>query len=133
MLAGVSFLATPVKFLAPSLDLPTALDVGRHTFGAFIKAEAALAALLALAILLGWRRTIPLVAAGLAAAIVVAEAAWLLPVLDARVQIILDGGTPSPSSLHTLYVVLESVKLAALALVGVLALRESTRIGRRAM
>lgn len=28
LLLGVSFLATPVKFLAPSLSLPVALDVG---------------------------------------------------------------------------------------------------------
>src|SRR5690606_31087651 len=32
LLLGVSFLATPVKFLAPSLTLPVALDVGRYTF-----------------------------------------------------------------------------------------------------
>jgi hypothetical protein len=38
-LFGVSFLATPVKFLAPSLTLPVALDVGRQTFGVFSLVE----------------------------------------------------------------------------------------------
>jgi hypothetical protein len=33
MIFGVSFIATPAKFLAPSLDLAQALDVGRATFG----------------------------------------------------------------------------------------------------
>lgn len=42
-LAGVSFLATPVKFLAPSLTLPVALDVGRQTFFAFNRSEIVLA------------------------------------------------------------------------------------------
>jgi hypothetical protein len=32
LLIGVSFVATPAKFLAPSLQLPQALDVGRWTF-----------------------------------------------------------------------------------------------------
>jgi hypothetical protein len=39
---GVAFLATPVKFLAPSLTLPAALDVGRHTFSLYNRAELAL-------------------------------------------------------------------------------------------
>ena len=34
VLAGVSFLATPIKFMAPSLSLSVALDVGRQTFAA---------------------------------------------------------------------------------------------------
>jgi hypothetical protein len=32
LLIGVSFVATPARFLAPSLQLPQALDVGRWTF-----------------------------------------------------------------------------------------------------
>jgi hypothetical protein len=32
MLLGVSFIATPAKFLAPSLPLAQALDVGRSSF-----------------------------------------------------------------------------------------------------
>src|SRR5690606_9509596 len=43
-LLGVSFLATPVKFLAPSLTLPVALDVGRQTFHWLNRVEIVLAA-----------------------------------------------------------------------------------------
>ena len=32
ILLGVSFIATPAKFLAPSLSMAQALDVGRWTF-----------------------------------------------------------------------------------------------------
>ena len=42
-LAGVSFLATPIKFTAPRLALPVALDVGRVTFAALNKVEIAAA------------------------------------------------------------------------------------------
>jgi hypothetical protein len=46
MLIGVSFLATPAKFLAPSLILPVALDVGRQTFGLFSLVEIVFASIL---------------------------------------------------------------------------------------
>jgi hypothetical protein len=38
-LVGLSFLAMPVKFMAPSLTLPVALDVGRQTFFVFNRSE----------------------------------------------------------------------------------------------
>jgi hypothetical protein len=39
ILLGISFLATPIKFLVPLLTLPVALDIGRITFHALIKLE----------------------------------------------------------------------------------------------
>ena len=36
---GVAFLATPARFLAPSLSLPAALDLGRQTFRAYHTTE----------------------------------------------------------------------------------------------
>lgn len=114
MLLGVSFLATPAKFLAPSLTLPVALDVGRHTFGLFCIVEVIGAfALLAIAILARPGRLI-LLFASLVGALVALESVWLLPVLDARVEIILQGGTPEKSGLHKLYIVFETAKLVLL-------------------
>ena len=49
LLIGVSFLATPVKFRAASLDLPVALDVGRVTFELFSKVELGFCAALLIA------------------------------------------------------------------------------------
>ena len=114
MLLGVSFLATPAKFLAPSLTLPVALDVGRYTFAVFNIAEWVLIALLAALFVLGGRRPVPLVAAAVAALMTAAETVWLLPALDARVGTIIAGGQPMPSTLHDLYVAAELVKTAAL-------------------
>lgn len=113
-LAGVSFIATPAKFLAPSLDLPVALDVGRHTFAVFTKVESVLAiASLALAWVVRRQRQALLVAA-LLALIVAAETFWLLPVLDARVETIIQGGVPEASRLHSVYVAMEGTKALAL-------------------
>lgn len=126
-LLGVSFLATPVKFLAPSLSLPVALDVGRQTFRWFSRVElifAAAALLTALAHERPWASDRAAHAGGgppfavLLAAFLLAAVAfqmlWLLPTLDARVEIIIQGGMPPPSRLHDFYVGVEAAKLGAL-------------------
>jgi hypothetical protein len=109
---GVAFVATPAKFLAPSLPLGVALDVGRHTFRVYSHAELVLlAALLALGPWSAARRRWYLTLAG-PAVIALAQAFWLLPELDGRVQAILGGGPPpAPSSLHVIYIVAEALKL----------------------
>ena len=122
MILGVSFLATSAKFLAPSLSLAVALDVGRHTFEIFLGFEVAWALLIAALLVLlrpGW---LFYLLAGISVAIVALDILWLRPVLDARVQIILDGGSLQPAQLHSLYIVLELVKVFALIALGALAL-----------
>lgn len=122
MLLGVSFVATPVKFLAPSLSLPVALDVGRQTFGVFSLIEVVFAlALLGAAIVFRHSRLL-LLSALLIGSLVALQYLWLLPALDARVEIILQGGMPVESNLHTVYVAFEVVKLL---LLGVIAWRSS--------
>lgn len=118
MLIGVSFLATPVKFQAPSLDLPTALEVGRVTFALFNRVEWIAAALLAGAVLLAGERRLVLIAAVVLIAALALQTFWVLPDLDARIGMVIAGTTPPPSHQHLLYVALEAGKtimLAALA------------------
>lgn len=118
MLIGVSFLATPVKFQAPSLDLPTALEVGRVTFALFNRVEWAAAALLAAAVLLAGERRLVLIAAVALIAILALQTFWVLPGLDARIGMVIAGSPPPPSHQHLVYVALEagkSIVLAALA------------------
>jgi hypothetical protein len=122
MLIGVSFLAAPAKFGAPSLSLPVAMEVGRREFGALNLAEIASAVVtLALAAYVRPERTIWLGLA-LAAIIVVLKWLWLLPVLDARAELIIRGDTPEPAPWHALYIGGEVVKLLVLLVVGWLAL-----------
>ena len=123
VLIGVSFLAAPVKFAAPSLTLPVAMDVGRQEFGALNLVEIGLAVLtLTLAIATRPGRLIWLGLA-IAALVVALQALWLLPLLDARAVLIIQGETPQPAPWHALYIVLESAKLLALLSAGWLALR----------
>lgn len=126
LLIGVSFLATPVKFVVMDLTLPVALQVGAATFALFTKVEWALAAL-ALAIGAAGRgqsRAFLALAAALAVVVTV-QAIWLLPALDARVAEIVAGNAPAPSPHHAFYAGLELFK--ACLLLGVALLAEFSR------
>lgn len=118
VVVGVSFLAAPAKFAAPSLSLPVAMDVGRQEFGTLNLVEAGLAMVtLALAVLVRPPRLLWL-GLGLAVAIVALQGLWLLPLLDARAELIIQNQTPPPAPWHGLYIALEITKLAALLLAG---------------
>jgi hypothetical protein len=127
LLLGVSFLATPAKFLAPSLSLAVALDVGRQTFGVFNKVEWALAILLLALVLAGRGTWLSIAGAVVLAVMVVVETLWLLPVLDQRVGLIIAGQQPPESSLHVVYIVLQIVKLAVLCGLAAAAARRLAR------
>lgn len=103
LLIGVSFIATPLKFTAPTLDLGPALDVGRVTFGLFGKVEWGVAAILVLTVVLAripiWRSA----GVGLLVLALGFQALWLLPALDARVAAVIAGTPPPPSWHHTAY------------------------------
>jgi hypothetical protein len=115
---GVAFLATPTKFLAPSLSLTAALDVGRHTFKVYNAVELALVLVL-LAMGAGARRRRRWYLGLLVPAfVVVAQALWLIPALDHRVSAILAGQPPAPSGLHTVYIAAEGLKVLWLLTMG---------------
>ena len=123
MLVGVSFLAAPAKFMAPSLSLPVAMEIGREEFHVLNVAET-VCALAALG-LAGLGRPGRLIWLGIAVAAVLVpmQGLWLLPVLDARADLIIQGGTPPAAPWHSLYIVAEVLKLVVLLATGWLVLR----------
>ena len=125
LVVGVSFVATPIKFTAESLTRPVALDVGRVTFHLLNRIEWVLALALVALVLrsaqrVRWPRPVPALV-GVVLVIVLAQTLWLLPELDARVAMIIDGVEPPRSILHTVFGVLEVAKVVALGIVGHLA------------
>ena len=91
MTAGVSLLATPIRFTAPLITRPVALDIGRVVFAALNKAE--LIALLILLIVVrvsGRARELWLQCSALIL-IVLVQSVWLLPQLAERSQQIISG------------------------------------------
>lgn len=118
MTAGVSLLATPVRFTAETITRPIALDVGRVVFAALNKAEfVALIIVLIIVRVSGRARELWLPAFGLAL-ILLTQAVWLLPELASRTDQILAGIEPAPSIAHAAYSVLELTKLVLLAYLG---------------
>lgn len=118
MVLGISFLEAPVKFMAPSVTLEIGLDIGRYVFRAFNKVECIFALVIAILLIIIRRKNLSMVPIGLAWLSLALQTAWLLPFLEARTEVIIQGQTPAPSVSHTIYVVLEVIKAVSLAVYG---------------
>ena len=123
MTAGVSLLATPLRFGAETISRAVALDVGRVVFNGLSKAEFVLLVIVLVQLRVsGHTRALWMPAFALAL-IMIAQASWLLPELSARTDIVIAGGEPPPSIAHAAYSTLELGKLALLAFTGFRALQ----------
>lgn len=116
--AGVSLLAAPVKFTAPTITRPVALDVGRVVFEALNKVELVLLIVLLILVRTSGRARELWAYCAVIALIMITQSAWLLPELSARAVMITGGQEPGPSIAHGAYAVTEVVKLATLLLLG---------------
>jgi hypothetical protein len=130
LLLGVSFVATPAKFLVPSLPMAQALDVGRWTFRVLAWIDWGFAGV-TLALLATARRSgIGTVAILLAAVALIlgVETFLLRPMLDARVLRIMAGESVPPVIWHNVYIALEALRLMLIFAAGVVVIR---RVGDR--
>ena len=118
MILGVSFVATPLKFQAASVSLEIGLDIGRLVFGVFNKIEIVLAGLMVVLILMSKQMNGFIIAFGTACLALAVQSIWLLPILGAHIELIMQGQQPQASGLHTIYVGLEVLKTLALAIYG---------------
>ena len=113
-LLGVSFIAAPAKFWAASLTLPVALDVGRHTFQFFNKLELAAIVVLLILVFSSTRDALTRGLASIISLLLLFQTLWLLPMLDQRVMIVLQGQTPPESRLHFVYIACDFVRFILL-------------------
>lgn len=111
VIIGVSFISTPAKFLAPSLSMAVALDVGRHTFRVLSGVEFAMAILASALCWFGRSRPEAIAALAGVWVLLLVQRLWLLPVLDARVTLYLAGSEPAVSCHHTLFAAMEAAKI----------------------
>lgn len=123
---GGSLIATPAKFQAPSLTMPTALEVGRATFQWLGIAEATLCAALLLALIAPrgvrwWWTLVPVL-------LFAVQRLAILPVLDERTLRIIAGEGVEPSNLHIVYIAIEALKCLALLTAGVAGLTASAAL-----
>ncbi len=118
MTAGVSLLATPVRFSAPTITRAIALDVGQVVFAALNKAEFVALILLLIVVRVSGRARSLWAGCGVLTLILLAQSMWLLPELAARTQQVIAGAELAPSHVHGTYSVLELSKLLLLLYLG---------------
>ena len=119
MVVAISIEA-PLKFRAPGITLPLGLGIGRLVFRALNTAEIVLATAIAVTFPFAPR---PVAATALLVALAVTLAVQVLvlrPRLEARAQLIIDGGTPPRGRTHLAYIVLECAKVLMLATFGII-------------
>jgi hypothetical protein len=117
-------LAAGMKFQAPSLTMPVALDIGRHVFGAFGTAELALTGLLFVTIWWRGERRRPVwMLFAVVVGLVLLQALWFHPALESRALAIMAGRSVQDGWAHTGYVVAEGLKLLALSGIATVARR----------
>jgi hypothetical protein len=108
---AISFMEAPLKFRAPSLTLPVALEIGHLVFHALNRVETVFAAVLLISMRFGepTDRMKGLYAA--AVLIFAAQTLLLFTRLDERTMTVIQGGDVPSSPFHWVYIGLEVVKL----------------------
>lgn len=117
LILGVSFIATPAKFMAPHLSMPVAMEVGKATFHVFNKVEWGICLLIVLGSAktnASWGRWF---FTGSLLFLLLLESFWLLPCLDVRADQVIAGKLASPGIYHSIYISFEILKII-LALAG---------------
>jgi hypothetical protein len=131
LVAGLSFVETPLKFRAPGITLPLGLGIGRLVFYALNKIELVLAVvLIGTFILRSPANSKIFIATGIVAAILLLQTFWMLPVLDARAIAVIEGTNEPGSPVHIIYIAAEVIKLITLAVLGVLIARTYLATGQ---
>ena len=121
---AISFMETPLKFQAPSLTLPVALEIGHLVFHALNATEIGLATVItAITVLANWSRHIRLLIF-LIGLLLATQTVLLYTLLDARTLAIIHGTEVPEPSYHPVYITLEGVKLLLLLYLTHLQLQE---------
>lgn len=122
MVLAISFLEAPLKFRAPGVTLQIGLGIGRLVFRALNAVEVAFALVIVAIVVAGSTPACGTVAVGVAAAALAVQLAVVRPRLTRRSDAVLAGTDGPRSRAHYGYVALETVKVVALVVAGILLL-----------
>src|SRR5690606_565794 len=117
---AVSFLETPLKFQVPGMTLPVALELGKLMFGISTDIQLGLM-IFTFIILMKERKShnwFEFTTFGIICILMLVVIFWMLPVLDARADLLSAGKPVPPSELHNYFIYAESAKLILLVLFG---------------
>lgn len=114
---AISFMEAWLKFKGPGITIPLGLGIGRLVFAALNKVEWFLFAVVFINMVIAWFQY-SWGSKGLLIIlflVLILQTFLLLPQLDIRAQMQIDGETVQPSFLHLYYVLFEIVKVSALS------------------
>jgi uncharacterized membrane protein (DUF485 family) len=127
-ICAISFMEAWLKFRAPGITVPLGLGIGRLVFNALNKVELLFAVVILVNIfwnisdILKWKN----IAFAIPLTLLFIQTFWLLPALDARAELHIQGQIVPSSNLHFYYVVIELVKVASLILFGIKLFKSTT-------
>lgn len=119
MVLAISFVEAPLKFQAPGVTVQIGLGIGRLVFRVLNVVEAVFAAVILVAVLVDGPPVPVMVATLTAVAVLLTQLALVRPMLNRRTKAVLAGEDAPRSRSHYAYIVLETVKVAALVVGGV--------------
>lgn len=114
--SSISFMEAWLKFRAEGVTLNVGLSIGKKIFTALNRSEWGFLSLYLLMAfkLFKFKPEPPLLGSLLIFLILFLQTFWILPALNARVEMILDGQTPEKSFLHLYFGTLEILKVGLL-------------------
>jgi hypothetical protein len=122
MVLAISFLEAPLKFRAPDVTLRIGLGIGRLVFRALNAAETMLALIIVASVAVHPPRASALALLAVAIATLAVELIFIRPSLTRRSDAVLAGHDAPRSHAHHAYIALETVKVVALLVGGILLL-----------
>jgi hypothetical protein len=123
LVGGISLIETPIRFRTPPITRDGAAMLGVAIFHALAYVELCFLILLMTAVVLLRQRSMMLIV-GTLGLIVAIEHAVIVPFLEIRARLLLEGIQPEPSSVHAWAMVFEASKMLILATLGVLGWRK---------
>lgn len=113
---AISFMEAWLKFRAPGVNLSIGLGIGRLVFSALNKVEWVFAVAIIVSFYIAGRTFFSFQNSWffLSFILLILQTFWLLPALDARAQLHIDGAVVPPSNLHFCYVGMEIMKVTSL-------------------
>ncbi len=125
LMLAISFLETPLKFQVPGMTLPIALELGKIMFGVSTNIQLGLMILIFLNFIFNAKQLskVMLLSSILLALILGLEKFWMLPILDARADILASGKGLPPTPLHDYFIYAEVAKLVLIVFLGIIQIR----------
>jgi uncharacterized membrane protein (DUF485 family) len=124
-ICSISFMEAWLKFKAPHVTLPIGLGIGKVIFSALNKIEWLFA--FAVYITADLKTSAALKTAFYAAILILLiQTTHLLPALNHRADLIIEGAVPPPSKIHIYYIFLEFLKTGTLLILGSFLLKDKS-------